>query len=232
MTWRGLREARRYLIGVVVLEALLLAAGSRAAAQALLAAAAPALLCFRDPERRLDPDEGAVYAVADGVVTGVDTVVEPWLEGGEGTRVSTFLALYDVHVTRSPVSGRVAIEEELAGGFRPAFRRNAEENRRRRLAIDGPRGRVVVTQVAGMVARRVASWVRLGEDLAAGQRLAMIHFGSRVDVILPADTAEVCVRVGERVRAGTSALARYRSVEDERARDDPIARARREEVAA
>jgi len=232
MTWRGLREARRYVVGVVVLEALLLAAGSRAAAQALLAAAAPALLCFRDPKRRLDPEEGAVYAVADGVVTGVDPVVEPWLEGGRGTRVSTFLALYDVHVTRSPVAGRIALEEELAGGFRPAFQRNAEENRRRRLAIDGPRGRVVVTQVAGMVARRVAPWVGLGQELTAGQRLAMIHFGSRVDVVLPADSAEVCVCVGQRVRAGASPLARYRAVEDSRARPDPILRARGEEVAA
>ncbi len=232
MTWRGLGEARRYLVGVVALEAILLAGGLRAAARALLVAAAPALLCFRDPERRLDPDEGAVYAVADGVVTGVDPVVESWLEGGEGTRVSTFLALYDVHVTRSPVAGRIALEEELAGGFRPAFQRKAEDNRRRRLAIDGPRGRVVVTQVAGMVARRVAPWVRLGQELTAGQRLAMIHFGSRVDVVLPTDSAEVCVRVGQRVRAGASPLARYRAVEDERDRHDPIVRARGEEVGA
>ena len=232
MTWRGLREARRYLVGVAALEAFLLAAGFRTAARAILAVVAPALLCFRDPERRLDPDESVVYAVADGVVTDVDRVVEPWLEGGEATRVSTFLARYAVHVTRSPVAGRVTREEELAGGFRPAFERAAEENRRRRLAIDGPRGRVVVTQVAGMVARRVAPWVRLGEDLTAGQRLAMIHFGSRVDVVLPANGVEVCVRVGERVRAGASPLARYRATEARRDRHDAIFRARGEEVAA
>ncbi|MDQ4072122.1 MAG: phosphatidylserine decarboxylase [Actinomycetota bacterium] len=232
MTWRGLREARRYLVGVVALEALLLATGFRAAARALLAAAAPALLCFRDPERRLDPEEDIVYAVADGVVTGIDAVVDPWLEGGEATRVSTFLALYDVHVTRSPVPGRIALEEELPGGFRAAFRPAAEENRRRRIAIDGPRGRVVVTQVAGMVARRVAPWVGLGQEVTAGQRLAMIHFGSRVDVVLPADNAEVCVSVGERVRAGMSPLARYRAVEDELDRRDPVFGTRGEEVAA
>ncbi len=232
MTWRGLREARRYLVVVAGLEAVLVAVGFRGAARVLLAAAAPALLCFRDPERRLDPDESVVYAVADGVVTEVDRVVEPWLESPEATRVSTFLALYDVHVTRSPVAGRLALEEELAGGFRPAFERAAEENRRRRLAIDGRRGRVVVTQVAGMVARRVAPWVRVGQDLTAGQRLAMIHFGSRVDVVLPADSAEVCVRVGERVRAGATPLARYRAVDQERDRHDSISRARGEEVAA
>ena len=232
MTWRGLREARRYLVGVVAIEALLLATGFRAAARALLAAAAPALLCFRDPDRRLDPEEDAVYAVADGVVTGVDRVVDTWLEGGEGTRISTFLAIYDVHVTRSPVPGRVTHEEELPGGFRAAFRPAAEENRRRRIAIDGPRGRVVVTQVAGMVARRVAPWVGLGQEVTAGQRLAMIHFGSRVDVVLPADSADVCVRVGERVRAGMSPLARYRAVEEEPGRHDPVIRRRAEEVAA
>lgn len=232
MSWRGLREARRYLVGVVALEALLLATGFRAAARTLLVTVAPALLCFRDPERRIDADEDAVYAAADGVVTAVDPVIEPWLDGGEGTRVSTFLAIYDVHVTRSPVAGRVTLEEEVAGGFRAAFRPAAEENRRRRVAIDGARGRVVVTQVAGMVARRVAPWARLGQELTAGQRLAMIHFGSRVDVVLPPDAAEVCVRVGERVRAGTTPLARYRAVGDQADRPDPGLRARREEVAA
>ena len=232
MTWRGLREARRYLLFGLALESALLAAGFRAAARALLAAAAPALLCFRDPERRLDPEEGVVYAVADGVVTGIDRVLEPWLEGGEATRVSTFLALYDVHVTRSPVAGVLSLEEELPGGFRPAFERAAEENRRRRLAVDSPRGRVVVAQVAGMVARRIAPWVSPGQELTAGQRLAMIHFGSRVDVILPAESAEVCVRVGERVRAAATPLARYRAVDDGRDRYNSSLRDHGEEVAA
>ena len=83
-----------------------------------------------------------------------------------------------------------------------------------------------------MVARRVAPWAGLGQEVTAGQRLAMIHFGSRVDVVLPADSAEVCVRVGERVRAGISPLARYRAAEEEPGRHDPVIRRRAEEVAA
>ena len=78
------------------------------------------------------------------------------------------------------------------------------------MAIDGQRGRVVVVQVAGLVARKISSWVSLGEDLAPGQRLGLIHFGSRTDVLLPAGSADVLVSAGDRVRAGQSPLARYR----------------------
>ena len=211
MTWRALREARRYLLGVLLLEGALAAGGARIGGRAMLASVVATLLFFRDPERELDPHEATVYAAADGVVTAVDRVSDEWVGDDGAVRVSTFLSLHNVHVTRSPVAGRIAAAEELPGGFRPAFLRRAEENRRRRLAIDGPRGRVVIAQVAGMVARRIASWVEVGERMAPGQRLGIIHFGSRVDVLLPADRVETLVEVGERVRAGASAIARYRA---------------------
>lgn len=210
MSWRGLREARRYLLGLLVLEGAALAVGLRLGGRPLLLGVLGAMVFFRDPERPLDPDEDVVYAAADGVVTVVDRVGDPWIEGEDAARVSTFLSLHNVHVTRSPTAGRIAAAEELPGGFRPAFLRRAEDNRRRRLAIEGRRGRVVVAQVAGMVARRISAWVEPGDALKPGQRLGLIHFGSRVDVLLPADEAEVLVEVGDRVRAGTTALARYR----------------------
>lgn len=212
MSWRALREARRYLLGVLVLEGGAVAAGIRLRGRALLASVVAVLLFFRDPERQLDRDDDAVYAAADGVVTAVDRVRDPWMGSDEAVRVTTFLSLFNVHVTRSPVAGRIAAEEDLPGGFRPAFARRAEENRRRRLAIDGRRGRVVVAQVAGMVARRISSWVGLGHDLTPGRRLGLIHFGSRVDVLLPPDGVRVLVEAGERVRAGTSVLARYTAI--------------------
>jgi len=139
-------------------------------------------------------------------------VRDPWVPGEEATRITTFLSLHNVHVTRSPVAGRIATEEDVTGGYRPAFLARSEANRRRRLAIDGRGGRVVIVQVAGLVARKITSWVSLGDDLRAGQRLGLIHFGSRADVLLPAGSADVLVSAGDRVRAGRSPLARYRGL--------------------
>ena len=212
MSRRGLREARRYLLGVLVLEGAAAVAGLRLRGRAALAALPALLFFFRDPERELWPEDDAVYAAADGVVTAVEPVDDPWMGGGDAIRVTIFLSLHNVHVTRSPVAGRITDEEELPGGFRPAFLRRAEENRRRRLAIDGPRGRVVVAQVAGMVARKISPWVGLGDELGSGRRLALIHFGSRIDVVLPADEVRVLVEPGRRVRAGVTVLGRYTGV--------------------
>jgi phosphatidylserine decarboxylase len=213
MSRRGIREARRYLLGSLLLELGLRLGGLRPRGRALVGSATAILLFFRDPGRELDPDENLVYAAADGRVVKVDRVEDPWIREGEAARVSTFLSLHNVHVTRSPVAGEITAEEDLGDGFRPAFLTRAEENRRRRLAIDGRSGRVVVVQAAGMVARRIAAWVSVGDRLVPGQRLGLIHFGSRTDVLLPAGSVEVLVRPGERMRAGQTPLARYRQPE-------------------
>lgn len=213
MSWRALREARRY-VGLALLADLLLLAGGRRGGGWL--AAVTALLClgfFRDPERPPSEEEDAVYAPADGVVTDVAESTEPWLEDGTATRVTTFLSILDVHVTRSPVSGRIALEEDVEGSLRPAFLRGAAENRRRRLAIDRASGRVVLVQVAGSVARRITSWRQMSDTVKAGERVGLIHFGSRADVLMPRDRVEVTVSRGERVRAGVTVLARYRPQE-------------------
>jgi phosphatidylserine decarboxylase len=176
-----------------------------------VAAAGAILLFFRDPERPLDPDPQLVYAAADGRVTHVEETDEEWLPGGRGMRISTFLALYDVHVNRSPVGGEITRERELPGGFAPAFLgRSSEDNRRNRLAIEGPQGPAVVVQTAGMVARTISNWVGLGDRVATGQRLGLIHFGSRTDVVLPLEVADPLVGPGDRVRAGETPVARYR----------------------
>jgi phosphatidylserine decarboxylase len=208
VSWRALRESRRY-VGLAVLGDLaLLAAGRRAG----WLAGTTALVClffFRDPERPPSADEDAIYAPADGVITDVGPAAEEWLEDEKAMRVTTFLSVLDVHVTRSPVSGRIVLEEDLEGSLRPAFLRGAEENRRRRLAIDGPAGRVVLVQVAGSVARRITPWRRISDTVAAGERVGLIHFGSRADVLVPRERVEVIARRGERVRAGVTVLARY-----------------------
>jgi phosphatidylserine decarboxylase len=212
MSWRALRQAPRYLAGVACLELALAAAGVRSRGRLLAGSAGALLLFFRDPKRYLEPEADVAYAPADGTVVKVDEVRDPWVPGEEATRISTFLSLHNVHVTRSPVGGRIAGEQEMDGGYRPAFLARAEANRRRRLAIDGRSGRIVVVQVAGLVARKITSWVSVGDDLAPGERLGLIHFGSRTDVLLPAGSADVLVSPGNRVRAGQSPLARYREL--------------------
>ncbi len=210
MTGDSWREARSYVLGPLALGVPLLLTGRRTGWAAVAAAAAAALF-FRDPERALVAEPGVVYSAADGIVTAAEPAVpDPWMPGGRAARLSVFLSLHNVHVNRSPVDGRVARMEALGGGFAPALFAAAADNRRNRLALDAELGRVVVVQVAGALARRISSWVRVGDHVAAGQRLGMIHFGSRTDVLLPVGVAEFLVSPGNRVRAGVTPVARLR----------------------
>jgi phosphatidylserine decarboxylase len=208
VSWRSFSEARRYVVAALVAE-LALAPLGVLRGRLLLGVGLACLLFFRDPPRALRPEPDTVYAPADGVVVGVDTVAEKWLPGGDALRISTFLALYDVHVNRSPATGWIALAEETPGGFAPAFLRRASANHRKRLAIDGEGRRVVLVQIAGMLARRISSWAWLGDRVTAGQRIALIHFGSRTEVLVLAAQARPLVEVGERVRAGITPVARY-----------------------
>lgn len=131
----------------------------------------------------------------------------------EGRTISVFLSPTDVHVNRAPVAGTVTRVEQLGEGFAPALLRGARDNRRTRLGLDGAAGPVVVVQVAGALARTISTWVRAGDRVAAGERLGVIHFGSRTDVLLPRGAARVLVRRGTRVRAGVTPLARLLPVE-------------------
>ncbi len=205
--------ARRYVLAPLFLGVVLLSRGRRSGLLALGVAGA-ILMFFRDPERPLDPDPDVVYAAADGFVTDVEEAHEAWIPGGDALRISTFLSIHNVHVNRSPVEGSVTKMEEIAGKFVPAFLGGSkDQNRQNRIAIDGPKGRAVVVQIAGMVARKISRWIEAGERIAAGQRIGLIHFGSRTDVLLPTGSADPLVRPGDRVRAGVTPLARYRKEE-------------------
>jgi phosphatidylserine decarboxylase len=208
MSWRSLREARRYVLWALLAEAALLPS-ALGRGRLLAGTSLACLLFFRDPRRELSPDPDVVYAPADGVVVGVDTAPEKWLGGAEALRISTFLSIHNVHITRSPVAGRIVEAEEVGGGYAPAFLRRAGKNHRKRLAIDDGRRRVVVVQIAGALARRISSWAWLGDRVGAGDRIALIHFGSRAEVLVPARDARALAQVGQRVRAGVTPLARY-----------------------
>jgi phosphatidylserine decarboxylase len=211
ITERSWQTARRYVLPPLVASAALLLARRRRSGLLALGAAGATLAFFRDPERPLEPEPDVVYAAADGFVTEVEEAHEPWVPSGKAMRISTFLSIHNVHVNRSPVRGRIVKMEELPGRFVPAFLGGAkDENHQNRVAIDGPKGRAVVVQIAGMVARKISPWIEIGESVKTGQRIGLIHFGSRTDVLLPAGSAEPLVRPGDRVRAGQTPIARYK----------------------
>jgi phosphatidylserine decarboxylase len=213
ITRRSWQTAKPYVLGPLFLGIALLLAGWRRSGLLAAGIAGASLLFFRDPERPLDPEPDVVYAAADGVVTDVEDAHEAWVAGGEALRISTFLSIHNVHVNRSPVEGSITKMEEVAGGFLPAFLGGSKGNYQNRIAIDGPKGRVVVAQIAGVVARRISRWIETGESVAVGQRIGLIHFGSRTDVLLPAGSADPLVNPGDLVRAGVTPLARYRKGE-------------------
>ncbi len=160
---------------------------------------------FRDPERTpAEGGAGAVISPADGVVCSV------------GTRVSVFMNIFDVHVNRAPVAARVAQVEYTPGRFfNASLDKASEHNERCALLLELDDGRTMkVVQIAGLVARRIVCRVREGARLAAGERFGMIRFGSRVDVYLPGGMSPV-VRVGDRVRAGETVIARARAADEQ-----------------
>jgi phosphatidylserine decarboxylase len=166
---------------------------------------------FRDPVRRLDPDPDLLYAPADGTVIGVDVVDDPWFVGRRSHRISIFLSVFNVHVNRSPVAGEVAAFRDLGTGFAPAMQfERSHSNRRREIGLATEHGPLLVVQVAGLLARRIVGWICLQQQLQAGQKLGMITFGSRTDLIVPVDTANPSVAVGQKVVGGRTAIARWR----------------------
>jgi len=165
------------------------------------------LYFFRDPQRKAPADPDAVVSPADGRV--VEIVDEP-LGEEPGRRVSIFLSIWDVHVNRAPVAGRIRRLEYRPGRFHVALRSRASaENEQNVIYLTTPRGEMMFKQIAGWIARRVLCWKSEGDPVELGERVGMIRFGSRVDVWLPAH-AEILVRRGQHVAGGTSILGRWR----------------------
>lgn len=164
------------------------------------------LYFFRDPERTPPADADAVVSPADGRVT---EIVEEEFEGRPGKRVSIFLSVWDVHVNRAPVAGRIRKLEYRPGRFYAALRaRASQENEQNVFTVETDRGEMSFKQIAGWIARRVVSWKAPGDTVATGERIGLIRFGSRMDVWLPPE-AEIVVRKGQPVSAGASTLARW-----------------------
>jgi phosphatidylserine decarboxylase len=198
------REGWPFIIGPAVAAAALLLTGRRRLAVPFAAASLASLGFFRDPEREVPVLTRAVLSPADGRVTDVSDALDPFV--GPAIRVSIFLSPLDVHVNRAPIGGLVVGTTYSTGRFIAAYKADASElNERCSLHIQGEHARVTVTQIAGVVARRIVCRVGAGDKVEAGQRFGMIRFGSRTDCVMPRGT-EVRVRAGERVRGGVSVL--------------------------
>ena len=171
---------------------------------------------FRDPIRTTPVTEGLIIAPADGLVTMITNVPPPrelWGEGGLSedpvVRVSIFMSVFDVHINRTPIAGTITRIVYIAGKFLNAdLDKASEDNERQHILVEGEDGtKVAFTQIAGLVARRIVPWIKVGDRVAPGQRIGLIRFGSRVDVYLPADTSSQ-VLLGQRTIAGETIVAR------------------------
>ena len=159
---------------------------------------------FRDPERRIPAGPGEIVSPADGVVTEAE-----WIEtaGGSRLRLSIFLNVFDVHVNRAPVAGTVKAVEYREGSFLNAMKpESVIVNEQTLVVIDAGGYEVSYKQIAGLLARRIVCAVKVGDRLERGQRVGMIKFGSRVDVLLPADAVPK-VKTGTRVKGGSTIVA-------------------------
>jgi len=158
---------------------------------------------FRDPERPIPTEPHAIISPADGRIV---QLAEEEFAGRPVRRLSIFMSPLDVHVNRTPIAGSIKAIDYKKGSFRVASQALASiENEQNIFTVEGEQGVVVVKQIAGLLARRIVFWKRLGDALARGDRVGMIKFGSRVDVLV-APTVEWSVKVGDRVRAGSSIL--------------------------
>src|SRR5579864_2465469 len=167
-----------------------------------------ALFClyfFRDPDRNI-PDGAVAVSPADGKVVGIRP------DGDAYTRISIFLNVFDVHVNRAPIEGKITNVDYKKGQFLVASREVASsENERNIVTIEGASTAITFSQIAGLIARRIVFYKKLGDQVAKGERVGLIKFGSRVDVFLGPEW-EIAVQTGQRVAGGSSILARRRAV--------------------
>jgi phosphatidylserine decarboxylase len=163
---------------------------------------------FRDPERVVPQEQGVAVSPADGKVIKVETMRDP-MTGEDRTAICVFMNVFNVHVNRMPVAGRIARISYFGGKFLNAsFDKASTDNERNSVLIeDGDGQSWTMVQIAGLIARRIICWGEEGDSLGRGQRFGLIKFGSRVDLYIPTDYKPI-VRTGEKVFAGQTVLAR------------------------
>jgi phosphatidylserine decarboxylase len=175
---------------------------------------------FRDPDRVTPLRDGLIIAPADGKVSLIETTRPPTelgLGDEERVRISIFLSVFDVHINRAPLAGRIIRSLYVPGAYlNAALDKASEENERRTMVIETPAGiKVAVVQIAGLVARRIVTFAAEGDSVGVGERFGLIRFGSRVDTYLPPG-AFPAVAIGQRAIGGETVLSDLKSAEPER----------------
>jgi len=199
------REGWAFISAPLILAAILWAVGWQAGAVALLVLAVSVGFFFRDPPRRIPRGEGLILAPADGTVVQVTRYPSDELDGA-ANQISIFLSVLDVHVNRAPFRAVVESIDYRPGTFRLAWKHEASAtNEQNLIVLKAPQGRLLVKQIAGFLARRIVCRIVPGQSLEAGERIGMIRFGSRVDLIVP-EHVTLSVKPGDRVKGGISVV--------------------------
>jgi len=197
------KDAYRFLIPLVAATFVAFWLQWLAAGAFLFLLAAFVAFFFRNPRRSIPADPQAIVSPADGRVVKIERV-------GNVTKMSIFLSLFNVHVNRSPIAGKIEAMDYKRGKFKAAFNHSASvENERNAIMVVRGDLKVVFTQIAGVIARRIVCWKQVGDDVEKGELIGLIRFGSRVDVLLPA-LAEATVQKGDRVRGGSTVIGRIK----------------------
>lgn len=163
---------------------------------------------FRNPKREISTDDSVLVSPADGRVMSITEVLDDEFLGEPAQKVTIFLSVLDVHVNRSPINGEIKFQEYFVGRFKAAYKTIATfENERHAIGIENDRIKVVVIQIAGLLARRIVSWVTLGNNLDRGQLYGLIKFGSCTELIVPKNV-EILVSPGQHVKGGETIIGR------------------------
>jgi phosphatidylserine decarboxylase len=166
------------------------------------------LYFFRDPSREVIKEMGLVVSPCDGEVVSIETLEEKTYLEAKTLRISVFLSLFDVHVQRIPLAGKVSLVEHKPGKYLQAFRREASDvNEYIAMVIESDYGNILVKQIAGILARRCINYAHRGDEVETGQRFGHIKFGSRVDLFLPR-SAEIKIKVGDKIYGGLTPVAK------------------------
>jgi phosphatidylserine decarboxylase len=193
------KDAWMFLVPPLLAGVLAFGLGLPTSGILLLLLAAFVAFFFRNPRREIPPDPRVIVSPADGRVVKIERV-------GNVTRLSIFLSIFDVHVNRSPMAGRIEAIDYKRGKFKAAFNHEASvENERNSIMVSQGNVKLVFTQIAGIVARRIVCWKKVGDTVGKGELVGLIRFGSRVDVLFPAGTTAT-VKVGQRVYGGSTPI--------------------------
>ena len=157
---------------------------------------------FRDPEREIGKN---IVSPADGKVIKIEKIKDS--DVGDSIKVSIFMSILDVHVNRMPMDGKILKIERVEGKFFPAYSEESEKNEKNIILAETKIGKIKIIQIAGIFARRIVCYAKEGKNIAKGERIGMIKFGSRVDLILPKDKVRLKIRVNDKLRAGVDEIA-------------------------